>query len=150
MAQVRKKNWWGRNWKWCVPGCCLGSVLFFVGAFVLMIFLIMGMVKSAEPVAEALDRAKQHPQVQAAIGSPIKEGFTISCNIKTGGSSGTADMSIPVSGPKGKATIYAIAEKSAGAWSFSSLTVEIKGTGERIVLVEQEIDSGRLQLKLVE
>jgi len=36
-----------------------------------------------------------------------------------------------------KGTIYAVAEKSAGRWTFSHLVVEIKTTGERIDLMQK-------------
>jgi hypothetical protein len=59
-------------------------------------------------------------------------------NINISGSSGEADLAIPISGPEDKGTIYAVAEKSAGRWIYSILEVEIKTTGERIDLLEQK------------
>jgi hypothetical protein len=50
------------------------------------------------------------------------------------GASGEANLSIPISGPKGKARIYLKAEKSLGRWNYSDLVVEIEKTGERIDL----------------
>ncbi|MBN1449001.1 MAG: hypothetical protein JXA28_13810, partial [Bacteroidetes bacterium] len=47
-----------------------------------------------------------------------------------------ADISIPISGPRGEATIYAVARKSAGKWTYQSLAVEIEGTAESINLLE--------------
>jgi len=41
---------------------------------------------------------------------------------------------IPISGPKGKGTIYVEARKSAGHWSFLKLFVEVGVDGERIDL----------------
>ena len=38
------------------------------------------------------------------------------------------------SGPKGKGTIYAVATKSAGEWTYSKLEVKIDSTGETIDL----------------
>jgi hypothetical protein len=52
------------------------------------------------------------------------------------GTSGQADMTVPISGPKGKGTIYFVATKFAGQWSFSKLMVEIGATGQRIDLIE--------------
>ena len=50
------------------------------------------------------------------------------------GSSGEADIAIPISGPKGQGTIHAVAKKSAGEWTYTTLEVEIKETGKRIPL----------------
>jgi hypothetical protein len=57
-------------------------------------------------------------------------------SISVSGSSGQADLAIPISGPIGKGTIYAVASKAAGQWTFSKLVVEIKATKERIDLIE--------------
>src|SRR5438034_3360727 len=99
-------NWWKRNWKWFVPlGCFSIAVLFvvFVGSVVLIVF---SAVKSSDVYKDALARAKTHPAVIEALGSPVTEGFLVSGNTNVNGASGEANLSIPVSGPKGKGTIY--------------------------------------------
>jgi hypothetical protein len=45
-----------------------------------------------------------------------------------------ANLSIPLSGPKGKATLYVEAMKSADLWVFQTMVVKIEKTGERIDL----------------
>ncbi len=82
----------------------------------------------------ALARAKTNQQVISALGSPITEGFTTWGNINVNGASGEADMSIPVSGPKGKGTVYVVGNKSAGEWTYSKMLVKIDSTGESIDL----------------
>jgi len=83
----------------------------------------------------ALDRAKNDQRVVAALGTPIRDGMVPSGNTKVSGSSGEADLAIPISGPKGKATINVIGTKSAGEWTFSKLSVQVDG-GEAIDLNE--------------
>lgn len=136
MNQQQNKNWWGRNWKWFVPVGCLGSLAFFAGFIVLIMCLVFGLIKSADPYKDALAKAKAHPSVQKIIGTPIEEGIFITGKINVSGSSGQADISIPISGPDGKATIYVVATKSAGQWTFSTLSVEIKDTRQRIDLLK--------------
>jgi hypothetical protein len=128
-------GWWGRNWKWFVPtGCCL-TPLVLGGAFLaFLVLVIFGAMKQTDVDQTALARAKSNSQVIAALGQPISEGWFLSGSTKVDGSSGTADLSIPISGPKGKGTIYAVATKSAGEWSYSKLTVKIDSTGETIDL----------------
>ena len=41
---------------------------------------------------------------------------------------------MPLKGPQGKATLYVVAEKSAGRWSYEVLELEVEATGERIDL----------------
>src|SRR5437773_3067210 len=66
-------------------------------------------------------RAKTHPAVIEALGSPVTEGLLLSGNTNVNGASGEANLSIPVSGPKGKGTIYVAATKSLGRWNYSGL-----------------------------
>ena len=49
--------------------------------------------------------------------------------------------SIPISGPKGKGTIYFVASKFAGEWTFSKLIVEVEKTGERIDLIQEAAET---------
>ncbi len=136
MNQQQHKNWWGRNWKWCVPVGCLGSLASCAGVFALILCSVFGMMKSSGAYKDALSKAKAHPSVQKAIGTPIEEGTFVSGNINISGPSGQADLSIPISGPDGKATVYVVAEKTAGQWAFSTLVVEIEETKQRIDLLE--------------
>jgi hypothetical protein len=138
MQPPPRPSWWSRNWKWFVPvgGCggCLFFILIGVVFFSSILFAVFGALKSSDVYKTALGRAKANPQVVAALGTPIEDGMLVSGNTNTNGASGHADLSIPISGPKGKGTIYAVAEKSAGQWSYSRLEVEIDKTKERIDL----------------
>jgi hypothetical protein len=82
--------------------------------------------------------AKDDPVVETALGTPIEAGWFVMGNINISGSSGEADLAIPTSGPYDKATIYAVAEKSAGQWTFLTLVVKIKSTGDRIDLLQEK------------
>jgi hypothetical protein len=128
-------GWWSRNWKWFVPtGCCL-TPLVLGGAFVaFLVLVIFGALKQSDVYKMALARAKADSRVIAALGTPISEGWYLSGNTNVNGASGDADLSIPISGPKGKGTIYAVATKSAGEWTYSKLVVKIDSTGETIDL----------------
>ena len=136
MNQRQNKNWWGRNWKWVVPVGCLGSLALFAGFIALIVCLVFGMMKSSDAFKDALAKAKAHPSVQKTIGTPIEEGMFVTGNINISGPSGQADLAIPISGPDGEATIYVVAAKLAGQWTFSTLVVEIKDTKQRINLLE--------------
>jgi len=135
-AATPKPNWWTRNWKWFVPlGCFTVALLFlvFVGSIVLIVFSAM---KSTDVYKEALARTKADPAVTEALGSPIKDGFLVSGNTNVNGASGESNLAIPISGPKGKGTIYVSATKSLGRWIYSGLVVEVSGTHERIDLLQ--------------
>jgi Cytochrome oxidase complex assembly protein 1 len=136
-----QRSWWNRNWKWVVPVGCL--VLFlpllvlggFVGGILAIVF---GSIKNTDVCQQALSLAKSNPAVIEALGEPVEDGWFMSGNINTSGSSGSADLSLPLRGPKGKATLYAVATKSAGRWEYQTLAVEVDGRDERIDLLEAE------------
>ena len=138
MPQKQEKNWWDRNWKWFVPVGCLGLLVLIGGFIALLVYLLFGFVKSTATYKEAVAKAKANPAVMEALGSPIKEGFFILGNINISGSSGQANLSIPISGPKDKARIYAVAKKSAGKWTLSTLEVAIKASGRRIDILSAD------------
>ncbi len=136
MNQLQNKNWWGRNWKWVVPVGCLVPLAICTGFIALIVSLVFGMMKSSDAYKEALAKAEANPAVQKAIGMPIEEGMFTTGNININGPSGKADLAIPISGPDGEATIYVVAVKTAGKWTFSTLVVEVKETKQRIDLLE--------------
>jgi hypothetical protein len=135
MNRPYEPNWWSRNWKWFVPVGCLSMILLFVAFIVLIMSMVFGMMKSSDVYSQALTRAKADTIVVEALGSPIKDGYFTSGNISETGPSGSAELSIPISGPKGSGTIYLEARKSAGEWTFSKLQVEIGKTNQRIDLL---------------
>jgi hypothetical protein len=141
LSAEARPNWWKRNWVWFVPIGCLGMlVLFvaFVGSIALIVFSAM---KSSDVYKDALVRAQADPSVIEALGSPIKEGFLVSGNTNVNGASGEANLSIPISGPNGKGTIYVAANKSLGRWNYSGLIVEIAKTHQRIDLLRSRVSA---------
>lgn len=135
----RSTTWWQRNWKWFVPAC-LGGLVLFAGFIVLIVTIVFGMMKSSDAYKQALAEARTNPYVQEALGSPIEDGILVMGNINVNGSSGHADLAIPVSGPDGDGTIYVVASKSAGQWAILRLVVDIKATNERIDLMADKLN----------
>jgi hypothetical protein len=132
---VGGRNWWQRNWKWFVPAGCVSLLLLltlFVGGIMVFVF---GMMKSSDPYKTAIERAKANTEVTEALGTPVSEGMFVSGNISVTGGSGNVDFSIPISGPKGKATIYVVGTKSEDQWNYSKMNARIEGTGTDIDLL---------------
>ena len=117
---------------------CLGLLAIFTGFVALIVTIVFGMMKSSDVYKDALTAARSDVAVEMALGTPIEEGLFVMGNINISGSSGQADLAIPISGPRDKGTIYAVAEKSAGRWTFSTLVVEIKTSGEKIDLMKKK------------
>jgi hypothetical protein len=112
--------------------------LLLAGFVFFIIAVVFGALKSSDAYKMALAKAKADPRVISALGSPIEDGFFASGSTNVSGTSGQADMTVPISGPKGKGTIYFVASKFAGKWTFSKLMVEMANSGERIDLIEDQ------------
>lgn len=124
-----------------MPLGCFGVallILLFAGSTVLIVFTAM---KSSNVYKEALARAKTDSAVIETLGSPIKAGFFMSGNTNVNGASGESNLAIPISGPKGKGTIYVSANKSLGQWNYSGLVVEVRETHQRIDLLHKTTPS---------
>ena len=129
------RNWWSRNWKWFVPTGCLTLVVLVVAFVAAIVLFVFGIMKSTDVYRNSLTRARDDARVTQALGSPLDDGWFVSGSTNVDGAAGTADLAIPVSGPKGKGTIYVAATKSAGEWTYSKLVVEVAATKERIDLI---------------
>lgn len=129
-------GWWSRNYKWFVPVGCLTIILLFAGFIALIFGIVVGSMKSSDAYKMALAKAQQNPVVQQRLGTPIEAGSFVSGSINTSGTSGKADLTIPISGPKGKGEIYVDATKFAGEWRFNQLEVGFDGDPQRVDLLQ--------------
>ena len=137
------KGWWSRNWKWFVPVGCLG-ILVCIGIFVGVVcgFAFM-MIRASDPYQTAVAMAKSDPRVTAALGGLITTGLLVDGSINErsdwstgsgGSSSGSADLHIPLHGPKGEGNFHAVGIKANGKWTYQTLIVEAKRTKQVIDL----------------
>ena len=95
--------------------------------------------KEFEPYQYALARAKADARVQAALGEPIREAwFSAWRGETTGGEGGHANLSIPISGPKGSAAILVVAARAGGRWHYSTINVTVAGQAGVIDLLAQK------------
>ena len=138
MSEQQQRGWWSRNWKWFVPVGCLGLLVMAVAGVALLVALVFGIIKSSDVYKESLTQTQASAPVREILGSPIEPGFLVSGSINISGPSGNADLAIPISGPNGSGTIYAVATRSAGRWTFTTLDVEIEGREPRISLMPTE------------
>jgi hypothetical protein len=108
-------------------------------AFVAFVAFVVGIatfgIRSSDAYEDAMARASAHPAVVAELGPPIESGWFVNGSLKVSGSTGTADLEIPLKGSLREGTLYAVGTKSAGRWTFSTLEVEIEGKTTRIPLI---------------
>ena len=133
-----RPSWWSRNWKWFLPVGCLLPMLICGGIIAAIVFGVMGALKSAEPYVKSIEMVQNDPAAQAALGSPINAGFTISGEISVSNGDGDCDISYPVTGPNGTGTVAVEATRVAGVWSYDLVTLTIDATGEQIDLLAPE------------
>ena len=125
-----------RNVRRVLMAGCFGIVLLIAALIGAIGFFVLGSLRSSDAVKGAVERANRDPQVVAALGQPIEVGYFVSGTISVSGPGGSAELEVPVSGPKGKGTIYLSAVKRAGKWEYSILQVAIAGREDRIDLLQ--------------
>jgi hypothetical protein len=121
------RSWFSRNWKWFVPAA-IGVSILLVALFTITVAeLVFGIMKSSDPYKHGIELVTHDPQAEQALGVPIKTGWLISGEINTTGSSGKADLSIPVHGSLHGGRLYVIAKKSVGMWRYEKIQLWIDG-----------------------
>jgi hypothetical protein len=133
-------TWWSRNWVWVlVLSCCSAAALFF-GGIALVVAAAFGAMRTSGACEEAVARAESSPAVVQALGAPLDVGWFVTGTLNPGRS---ADIAIPVTGPRGSARIHAVASKAGDTWVFSTLTVILPARGEPLSLVAKDQPRGR-------
>jgi hypothetical protein len=130
------KSWFARNWKWFVPTLILGLVLLlalFVGGLLTFVF---GLLKSSEPYQHAVAVASNNPDVVRELGAPLAPGWYVSGNINVSENSGEANLAIPLNGKLRHGTVYVVAKKTDGVWTYTKLRMLVEGQESPIELME--------------
>ena len=135
MNTAQPRSWFDRNWKWLVSVACV-LMLAIIGGFIFAVFMLVSrLMHSSGSYQQAMARVRQDSALIAALGTPIEDGFWMTGKVTENGETGTADLKVPLSGPKGGAVLYVRATKSAGVWTYSHLQVEIDSTKQQINLL---------------
>lgn len=143
MTNVQQKSWFGRNWKWLVPVGCLVPLVCIVAVCGGTVLFGLHMIKQSPPYRTALAAARENPEVVEALGEPIEPGFMAIGEFNVSADdTGRADITIPISGPRGKGAIHVsgVAGPGADGWEYTRMTVVIEGTGEEIDLRGEMVD----------
>lgn len=86
-----------------------------------LFFAVETMMKSSDAYKLTLNMAQGSPCVTNALGVPLEPGWMMERNITESSVEGSAELSIPVRGPKGKGSLDVQAKKLNGHWSIDSL-----------------------------
>ena len=107
-------------------GCSVIVVLGAAAALALVIF-VFGAIKRSDAYTGALSRARADQRVVAALGEPIGAGFWVIGSMNLNNGKGNAEFTFPISGPKGKAKVQAVATTEGEKWEYSKLDVTPDG-----------------------
>jgi hypothetical protein len=137
MEQATQRSWLGRNWKWLVPCGCLSVILLVVVVCGGMVGVLFASIRSSWACTEGVDLARRNQAVAQELGQPIEGGWMVSGSVHVSDGSGDADLTIPLSGPKGNGTLYVVAKKSEGQWSLEKAVVITEKTQSKIDLLKK-------------
>ena len=121
--------------KWFLVGC--GVLIALIAAVcAVLVFGFFGAIKRSDVYKGAFRRAQNDPRVIAALGSPIEAGFLVTGHFNVNSDGGNAEFNFPISGPKEKAKVHAVATLENAQWKYETLTVTPEN-GARIDLNSQ-------------
>lgn len=129
------ESWFSRNWKWFVPTAALGFIVLVALAVGGLVGFVFGLLKSSEPYQHAVAVATSNPDVVRELGAPVSPGWYVSGNINVSGTSGDADLAIPLNGSLHRGTVYVHAKKTEGVWNYDKLEMLVEGREVRIELL---------------
>ena len=98
------------------------------------VWLFKTAMTSSDAYRLAVERAMSDAEVVEALGEPIEPGWFVSGSVQVTGPTGTADIAVPLRGSRASGTLFVVATKSAGEWTFERLELEVEG--RRIDLID--------------
>ena len=134
-----QQTWFQRHWKGLVVAIIGLIVVACIALVVSIVGLVMWSIRQSDVFRMAMTKARQNPAVVHSLGTPIDPGWVVSGSINLENDAGTANLAIPIHGPRQKAKMYLDARKRMGEWTFISLTVKTDD-GDQIELVPPKPD----------
>lgn len=126
----KKKNWV------VIAAVAVAGVVGLAGFTMFTMGLVNSTFEDSGAYQQAIQKASTDSRIVELLGSPISKGSMASGSISTAGdATGEADLSIPITGPKGNARLYASGKLHAGVWSWQTLEVDAKNGQPRINLL---------------
>jgi hypothetical protein len=122
---IRQENWFSRHKRLAIGGLIAAAVILLFSFILCVIFLVFGLIRDSTVTHQALARAEANSAVAEQLGSPLKMGWLVTGTIDVSPGSGDADLTIPITGPKGQGDIHAVAKRAGGVWTFKELDVLI-------------------------
>lgn len=135
-AQIQKErsSAVGKGIAFGCGGCAvlvLASLVFLAGVFA----VVFAFIRNTEPVQASLAAARASTELKQALGEPIEMGWLVTGNVNSENNQTDAEVTVPVAGPRGMASIHTVGTRTGSAkWQFSEMTATVDGTGQVIDL----------------
>jgi tetratricopeptide (TPR) repeat protein len=100
------------------------------------IYFIIETLKTSEPYLTAVNKVQASKEVQKIIGAPITPAWWLTGNVSTEGTTGKAELDIPVAGAKSKGNVYVKAHKQNNKWKVEQLAFIPEGGGAVVDLFQ--------------
>ena len=126
-VEKTRQSWLRTHWK-----------LVLVASLILplcVIIAVFASLRNSDVVRMAVATAESNPSLAERLGGPLDAGWFVTGTLEVTPASGHAELAIPVSGPKGKGTIYVDGRKRAGVWHLEMLQFGAEGSGQRLDLL---------------
>ncbi len=138
---VHQKGWFRRNWIWIVPvGGCLTVILILILGVGGAVFGLSKIFKESTPYEYALEKASKNPTVIEFLGNDIESDGIMQGNISLKNDTGSANITIPIKGSKGKGSVTVNGTRIGDEWTYEELFVTIKETNEQINLLDKSLE----------
>lgn len=137
----KRKSWIGRNWKWLTPVGVIGVL----GLMLLFSAISQGnpgdfalALKDNQLYQGAVDKANQNEDVKNAIGTldPVDKMAILESTVEYSDNKQSVNLTVRVSGSKGKAKMDVQAVKSETAWHYKFIKMRIKNPKQEIIVLE--------------
>jgi hypothetical protein len=125
---------WTKRKRWVPITLGILSVILIVAIFAYTLSTgIEGMFRSSPVYSAALTKAQESPCVVNKLARPIVAKGMIGGNFSESSQDGSAELSIPVEGPRANGELIVSAKKVAGVWDIRSLELVTSGVRNQIV-----------------
>lgn len=106
-------------------GCFITAcVMLAIGGIIsALVFGLPALFKSNDAYRGALEIVRADMRVRSQLGEPIEDGWMPTGNVNVNGDTGSANMSVGISGPNNSGKLYIEATKSAGEWRYQVLKI---------------------------
>ncbi len=130
-------TWLKYNWKWALPMGALGIFVPVTSCvFVTILLISFLVVRTSTIYKKAMVAVRTDDRMVDLIGSPIQPGLFVLGTVSRRAAGTMVNITIPLYGPGGKATAFAVAAKTDGNWNFTTLQVQVKSRQAYIDLLK--------------